>query len=105
MIFHFILEIAVKKMLFLMFKASALFKVIELRFLFKDVWSVMISFFLAFLGIYLIRQKISYISLVYRKSVFIMGLILNTNAKIETAPSCFLLCFFETPTRKVSEKY
>ena len=28
-----------------------------------------------------------------------------TQAKIEIAPSCFLLRFFETLTHKVSEKY
>ena len=60
-----------------MFKASA---VTELRFLSKgDVWSVIISFFLAVLGIYSIRQKFSYISLVYRKYPFIMELMLMKN--------------------------
>ena len=60
-----------------MFKASV---VIELRFFPKgDVWSVIISFFLAVLGIYSIRQKFSYISLVYRKYPFIMELILMKN--------------------------
>ena len=60
-----------------MFKASA---VIELRFFSKgDVWSLIISFFLAVLGIYSIRQKFSYISLVYRKYPFIMDLILMKN--------------------------
>ena len=60
-----------------MYKASA---VIELRFFSKgDVWSVIISFFLAVLGIYSIRQKFSYISLVYRKCPFIMELILIKN--------------------------
>ena len=64
-------------MLSSMFKASA---VIELRFFSKgDVWSVIISFFLAVLGIYSIRQKFSYISLVYRKCPFIMELILIKN--------------------------
>ena len=53
-----------------MFKASA---IIELRFFSKgDAWSVIISFFLAVLGIYSIRQKFSDISLVYRKYPFIM---------------------------------
>ena len=60
-----------------MFKASA---VIELRFFSKgDVWSVIISFFLAVLGIYSFRQKFSYISLVYREYPFIMELILMEN--------------------------
>ena len=64
-------------MLFSMFKASA---VIELRLLSEgDVWSVIISFFLAVLGIYSIRQKFSYISLVYRKYPFIKELILMKN--------------------------
>ena len=61
MIFHFILETFVKQMLSSMFKASA---VIELRFVSKgDVWYVIISFFLAVLGMYSIQQKFSYISL------------------------------------------
>ena len=60
-----------------MFKASA---VIELRFFSKgDAWSLIISFFLAVLGIYSIRQKFSYISLVYRKYPFIMDFILMKN--------------------------
>ena len=60
-----------------MFKTSA---VIELRFLSNgDVWSVIISFFLAILGIYSIRQIFSYISLVYRKYPFIMELMLKKN--------------------------
>ena len=64
-------------MLSSMFKASA---VIELRFFSKgDVWSVIISFFLAVLGIYSFRQKFSYISLVYREYPFIMELILMEN--------------------------
>ena len=64
-------------MLSSMFKASA---VIKLRFISKgDVWSVIISFFLAVLGIYSIRQIFSYISLVQRKYPFIMELILMKN--------------------------
>ena len=64
-------------MLSSMFKTSA---VIELRFLSNgDVWSVIISFFLAILGIYSIRQIFSYISLVYRKYPFIMELMLKKN--------------------------
>ena len=64
-------------MLSSMFKASA---VIKLRFFSKgDVWSVIINFFLAVLGIYSMRQKFSYISLVYRKYLFIMELILMEN--------------------------
>ena len=60
-----------------MFKAAA---VIELRLFSKgDAWSVIISFFLAGLGIYSIRQKFSYISLVYRKFPFSMELILMKN--------------------------
>ena len=60
-----------------MFKASA---VIELRFFSKgDVWSVIVSFFLAVLGIYSIRYKFSYISLVYRKYPFVMELVLIKN--------------------------
>ena len=59
-----------------MFEASA---VIKLRFLsIGDVWSV-ISFFLAVLGIYFIRQKFSYVSLIYKKSPFVMKLILMMN--------------------------
>ena len=58
-------------------KASA---VIELKFFSKnDVWSGIISFFLAVLGIYSIWQKFSYISLIYRKYPFIMELILMKN--------------------------
>ena len=64
-------------MLSSMFKASA---AIELRFFFKeDVWSVVISFFLVVLGIYSIQQKLSCISLVYRKYPLIMKLILTKN--------------------------
>ena len=75
-------------MLSSMFKVSA---VIESRFFSKgDVWSVIINFFLAVLGIHSIRQKFSYISLVYRKYPFIMELILMKNIngtpkKIENA--------------------
>ena len=59
-----------------MFEASA---VIKLRFLsIGDVWSV-ISFFLAVLGIYFIRQTFSYVSLIYKKSPFVMKLILMMN--------------------------
>ena len=65
-----------------MFKASA---VIELRFFSKgDVWCVIMSFFVAVLGIYSIRQKLSYISFVYRKYLFIMELIPMKN--INKAP-------------------
>ena len=64
-------------MLSSMFKASV---VIELRlFSNGDVWSVIISFFLAVLGIRLIRQKFRYISSVYRKYPFCMELILIKN--------------------------
>ena len=67
MTFNFILRV---------FEASA---VIKLRFLsIGDVWSV-ISFFLAVLGIYFIRQKFSYVSLIYKKSPFVMKLILMMN--------------------------
>ena len=60
-----------------MLKASA---ATELRFFSKgDIWSVIINFFLAVLGIYSIRQKFSYISLVYRKYPFIIELILMKN--------------------------
>ena len=64
-------------MLSSIFKASV---VIELRlFSNGDVWSVIISFFLAVLGIHLIRQKFRYISSVYRKYPFCMELILIKN--------------------------
>ena len=64
-----------------MFKASA---VVELRFFSKgDFWSVVISFLLAALGTS-IRQKFSYISLIYRKYLFIMELTLMKN--INKAP-------------------
>ena len=46
---------------------------------------------------YLQLFKISYMTLFEKRSL--------THAKIEIAPSCFLLRFFETPTRKVLEKY
>ena len=60
-----------------MFAASA---VIELRFFSKgDIWSVIISFFLAVFRIYSIRQKFSDISLVYRKYPFIMELVIMKN--------------------------
>ena len=60
-----------------MFKASA---VTELRFFWEgDVWSVIISFVLAVLGIYSIRQKFSYISLGYRNYPFITELMKNIN--------------------------
>ena len=71
-----------------MFKAAAF---IELRWFSKgDVWSVVICFFLAVLGIYSIRQKFSYISWVYRKYPYIVELILMKNInktpkKIENA--------------------
>ena len=55
-----------------MFKASA---VMKLRFFSKgNVWFVTISFFLAVLGTYSIRQKFSYINLVSREYPFIMEL-------------------------------
>ena len=64
-------------MLFSMFKASA---VIELIFFSRgDVWFVIISFFLAVLVIYSIRQKFSHISLVYRTYPFTMELIRMKN--------------------------
>ena len=60
-----------------MFKSSA---VTELRFTSKgDICSVIISFPLAFLEIFSIRQKFSYISLIYKKSLFITELILPKN--------------------------
>ena len=61
-------------MSFSMFKASA---VVKLRFFSKgDVWDVAISFFLAALGIYSIRQEFSYISLIYGNYPFNMELYL-----------------------------
>ena len=61
-------------MLSSMFKDSA---VIELIFSSKgDVWSVIISFFLVVLGIYFVRQKLRYITFVYRKYPFIMELVI-----------------------------
>ena len=66
-------------MLCSMFKASAVIK-LRLRLFSKvDVWSVIISFLLAVLRIYSIRQKFSFISLVYRKYPFIIELILTKN--------------------------
>ena len=60
-----------------MFKASP---VIELSFFSKgDARSVIISFFLAVFGIYSILQNCSYVSLVDRKYLFIMELILMMN--------------------------
>ena len=60
-----------------MFQSSA---VTELRFTSKgDIYSVIISFPLAVLQIFSIRQKFSYISLIYKKSPFIMELILPKN--------------------------
>ena len=77
MIFHFILDIVVKQNVIFDVKASV---VIELNFFSKgDVWSVIIGFLLGVLGIYSIRKKFSYISLVCRKYVFIMELILMKN--------------------------
>ena len=77
MIFHFILDIVVKQNVIFDVKASV---VIELNFFSKgDVWSVIISFLLGVLGTYSIRKKFSYISLVYRKYIFITELILMKN--------------------------
>ena len=60
-----------------MFKASA---VIGLgSFSEEDVWSVIISFFLVVLGMYSIRQKLTNVSLVYRKYPFIIELMLIKN--------------------------
>ena len=57
-----------------MFESSA---VTELRFTSKgDICSVIISFPLAVLEIFSIRQKFCYISLIYKKSLFIVELIL-----------------------------
>ena len=62
-----------------MFKASAVIK-LRLRLFSKgDVWSVIISFLLTVLRMYSIRQKFSFISLVYRKYPFIIELILTKN--------------------------
>ena len=61
MIFHFTLEVIVKQ--------NVIF----------DVCSIIISFFLAVLGIYSNRQKFNYISLVYKKYPFIMEFILMKN--------------------------
>ena len=72
MIFYF--RLSLNKMVSSMFKASA---VIELRFISKrHVWSVITYFFWAVLGIYSIRQKFSYIRLIYWKYPFIMELII-----------------------------
>ena len=66
-----------------MFELSA---VTELRFISKgDICSVIISFSLAVLEIYSIRQKFSYILLIYKNSPFIMELILTKN--INKAPT------------------
>ena len=66
-------------MVFSMFESS------ELRFTSKgDICSAMISFLLAVLEIFSIRQKLSYISLIYKKSPFIMELVLTKN--INKAP-------------------
>ena len=60
-----------------MFKASA---VIKLRLLSKgDVWSVVISFFLAVVGTFSILQKFGCISLAYRIYPFTMELIFVKN--------------------------
>ena len=65
-----------------MFESST---VTELRFTSKgDICSVIISFPLAVLEIFSIRQKFSYISLFYKKSPFIKELILPK--KINKAP-------------------
>ena len=69
-------------MVFSMFESSA---VTEIRFTSKgDICSVMISFPLAVVEIFSIRQKFSYISLICKKSPFIMELILPKN--INKAP-------------------
>ena len=82
MIFHFILEIVVKQNGIFKFEPSA---VTELRFTSKgDIYSVIITFPLAVLQIFSIRQKFSYISLIYKKSPFFMELILPKN--ISKAP-------------------
>ena len=65
------------KILCSIFKASS---VIEVSFFSKkDIWSVIISFFLGVLGIFSIWLKFSYISLVNRKYPFIMELMLMKN--------------------------
>ena len=65
-----------------MFKSSA---VTELRFTSKgDICSVIIGFPLAVLEIFSIRQKFCYVSVIYNKSPFIVGLILPKN--INKAP-------------------
>ena len=60
-----------------MFEPSA---ATELRFISqRDICSVIISFSVVVLEIYSIRQKVSYISLICKKSPFIMELILTKN--------------------------
>ena len=60
-----------------MFESSA---VTELRFTSKgDICSVIISFRLAALEIFSIRQKFSYTSLIYKKSPFTIELVLRKN--------------------------
>ena len=60
-----------------MFESSA---VTELRFTSKgDICSVIINFPLEFLEIFPIRQKFCYISSIYKKSPFIVELILPKN--------------------------
>ena len=62
-----------------MFEAST---VIKLRFFSKgNDWSVIICFFFRFLEYIPVRQKFSYISLIYKKSSFIMELKLMKNIK------------------------
>ena len=64
-------------MAFSMFESSA---VTGLRYTSKgDICSVTITFPLAVVEIFSIRQKFSYISLIYKKSPFIMELILSKN--------------------------
>ena len=68
-------------MLSSIFKASA---AIELKiFSTGDVWSVVISFFLALRGTFFMRQKFGYISLVHRIYTFIMKNINKTLKKNE----------------------
>ena len=65
-----------------MFESSA---ATELRFTSKgDIYSVIKTFPLAVLEIFSIRQKFIYISFIYKKSPFIMELILPKN--INKAP-------------------
>ena len=64
-----------------MFESSA---VTELRFTSKgDICSVIISLPLVVVEIFSIRQKFSYMSLIYKKSPFIMELIHPTNINKE----------------------